>query len=276
MWGCTRWPACEGAINIDPEPPRADPSDPTAKPVAGEPAAYLHARFERDRARALLKRRALLPLTTSLSIAVMGVIFFAFQPIGVWVGAIGAVIAGAAAGFTILRLPFESLVWAKGIDGEKAAAEYLAPLEAEGFIILNNRRIPGAKGDIDHLVVGPTGVFPIETKNWGGKLEVHNERLFVGDQDRTWALEQLYREALAVQVALGDELTRHRVTVSPVLCAIGGVARGSRSAAGVLITDGRDLAKLLRERPRMFDDDQVLELARAADARLRQTYAWEG
>ena len=131
---------------------------------------------------------------------------------------------------SILRLPFESLVWAKGIEGERKAAEYLAPLEADGFIVLNNRRIPGSKGDIDHIVIGPTGIFPIETKNWSGRLAVRNDRLFVGEQDRTWALEQLYREALAVQVALNEELTRHRVTVTPILCAIGGA--DSRSSVG--------------------------------------------
>lgn len=275
MWGCSRWPTCEGAINIDPEPPRADPTDPTTRPVAGEPGAYLQARFDREREWARLKRRALLPLTTSLAVVVATLLFFAFQPVGVWAGAIAAVVGGGAIAFAILRLPFESLVWAKGIEGEKAAAEYLAPLEAEGHIVLNNRRIPGAKGDIDHVIVGPTGIAVIETKRWGGKLEVHNDRLFVGDHDRTWAVEQLYREALAVQLALSSELTHHRVTVTPILCAIGGVARGARMVGGVAISDGRNLASLLRDRPIVFDEAQVLELARAADERLRLIYPWE-
>lgn len=274
MWGCSRWPACEGVINIDPEP-ATSAADPHARPVSGVPAAYLQARFDRERARARLKRRAALPFLVGLSVVVMATTFFSLQGFGIWVGSVAAVVVGFVSAISIFRLPFESLVWARGIEGERKSAEFLAPLEAEGFIILNNRRIPGSKGDIDHIAIGPGGIFPIETKNWSGRLEVRNDRLFVGDQDRTRALEQLYREALAVQVALGEELTHHRVTVTPVLCAIGGVTGGSRSAAGVSISDGRDLAALLRDRPRVFDDEQILELARAADSRLRHNYEWE-
>ena len=274
MWGCTRWPECDGAINIDPEPPSVE-ADAQARPISGVPAAYLQARFDQERAGARLKRRAALPLVVGLSVVVMTTIFYSLQPAGIWAGSVGAAITGFVFAVAILRLPFESLVWARGIEGERKAAEYLAPLESDGFIVLNNRRIPGSKGDIDHIAIGPTGIFPIETKNWSGRLEVRNDRLFVGEQDRTWALEQLYREAFAVQVALGQELTRHRVTVTPILCAIGGVARGSRSAAGVAISDGRDLARLLRDRPRVFDDDEILELASAADRRLRQSFEWE-
>ena len=274
MWGCTRWPECDGVINIDPEPPNTEAGS-EARPASGEPAAYLQARFEREREMARLKRRAALPLVVGTSVVVMAVVFFSLQGLGVWVGSVGAIVTGFVFAILIFRLPFESLVWAKGIEGERKAAEYLAPLEADGFIVLNNRRIPGSKGDIDHIVIGPTGIFPIETKNWSGRLAVRNDRLFVGEQDRTWALEQLYREALAVQVALNEELTRHRVTVTPILCAIGGLTRGARSAVGVTISDGRDLAKLLRERPEVFDESQVLELARAADRRLRQSYVWE-
>ena len=53
-----------------------------------------------------------------------------------------------------------------------------------------------------------TGVFAIETKNWSGKLDVRNNRLFVGDNDRSWAIDDLYRESIAVQIALGSILNR--------------------------------------------------------------------
>jgi hypothetical protein len=45
---------------------------------------------------------------------------------------------------------------------------------------------------------------------------------------------------------------------------------------GVAISSGSDLAAILRQRPVVFDEAQVLELARAADQRLRVVYAWEG
>lgn len=223
----------------------------------------------------MLRRRALLPMMTAFTVVTAVLLYLAFLGFGAPAAGVAAVVGGGVLAFTMFRLPFQSLVWAKGIEGERAAAEHLAPLESEGYILLHNRKVPGSKGDIDHVVIGPTGVAVVETKNWGGRVELRGDRLWVGDHERTWAVDQLYREALAVQVALGDELTRHRVTVTPILCVIGGAARSARSVNGVAIAVGRDLAGLIRDRPPVFDEDEVLEIARAADDRLRVVYAWD-
>ena len=151
----------------------------------------------------------------------------------------------------------------------------MEPLLDAGFVALFNRMIPGSPGDIDVLVIGPSGVFTVETKNWNGKVEVRNDRLFVGNFDRTWVVAQTYREALAVQVTLGDELTAHRVTVTPILCAIGGAKLGGGIVGGVHVVDGKRLARTIADRPPVFDDDQVQRLARFADQRLRLPFEWE-
>ena len=108
-----------------------------------------------------------------------------------------------------------------------------------------------------------------------GRAEVRGDRLFVGDRDRTWAVEQTYREALAVQVALASELNSQRITVTPIICAIGGVTGNGRVIGGVEISGGKGLARLIQERPAVFDDDTVQRLARLADERLREQHAWD-
>jgi hypothetical protein len=197
------------------------------------------------------------------------------QSLGTTVASIGAVVVALGFAYTLFRLPFESLVWARGIEGERKTAEFLGPLLDAGFIVLYNRMILGDRGDIDSLVIGPTGIFPIETKNWSGRIEIRNDHLFVGKYDRTWVVEQVYRHALAVQVALGEELTTQGVTVTPVICAIGGVTGVERTASGVHVTDGKRLADLLAERPVVFDDETVQRIARLADRRVRQPLPWE-
>ena len=245
MWGCSRWPECRGAINIDPEP-AGTASVPSVLTGSRPARTYAQVRFERDRARHRLKIRAALPFLTCAALIGMSVLFFAFQPFGIVIASLAAAATGCAFGYAVLRLPLAAIFWAKGIEGERRASAFLEPLLDAGFVILDNRLIPGIHADIDHLVIGPTGVFPIETKNWNGKVEIHGDRLWVGDRDRTWVVEQIYREALAVQVALGEQLTAQRVTVTPILCALGGVPRLGRAIAGVQLTDGRDLARLLR------------------------------
>jgi hypothetical protein len=277
MWGCTRWPDCDGAINIDPSAPetRPDVQTPDAPPQRGAPGAFAQRRAGRERDQARLRRRAALPLIVGSAIIVMWGTFLALWQFGPPIAGTGAVVVGGGFALALFRLPFDSLVWAKGAEGERRAAEYIDPLIDAGFVVLYNRLIPGIKADIDSLIIGPTGVFTIETKNWSGKVEVRNDRLFVGQHDRSWVIQQVYREALAVQVALGDELTKERITVTPVLCAIGGVASIERVVTGVHVTDGKGLTKLLTGRPTILDDEAVQRVARIADRHLRAPYAWE-
>jgi hypothetical protein len=217
----------------------------------------------------------MLPLATGLAVVMMATFYLAAAPFGLLVQSMAAVFAGGAFMLAIVRLPVESVMWAKGVEGERKTASFIEPLLDAGYVVLYNRLIPGINADIDSLVIGPSGVFPIETKNWRDKIEVKGDRLFVGDHDRSWVIQQVYREALAVQVALGEELSAQRLTVTPVLCAIGGVALGSRMAAGVHVTDGKHLARLIADRPAVLDDDAVQRMARLADQRLRHPYAWE-
>src|ERR1700683_2431630 len=61
----------------------------------------------------------------------------------------------------------------QGDLGEKAVATYLEKHTASGpAIILHNRRMPGGRGDIDHLAIAPAGVFVIDAKNVKGKVRV--------------------------------------------------------------------------------------------------------
>jgi hypothetical protein len=55
--------------------------------------------------------------------------------------------------------------WGKGAVGEKSVAHTLSKLPDE-FRVVND--LPTPSGNLDHVVIGPTGVFVIETKNWRG------------------------------------------------------------------------------------------------------------
>jgi hypothetical protein len=275
MWGCSRWPDCSGVINIDP-PIESAVEEAAPPPIrAGLPGAYAQSRMERERSALKLKRRAMLPLAIGTTLVVMDAAFLATFQLGVPIAALVGVIVGAVFMYLLLKLPTQALIWTKGVEGERKAAKFIEPLLDAGFVALFNRPIPGGQGDIDAIVIGPTGVFTVETKNWSGKVDVRNDRLFVGDYDRTWVVGQIYREALAVQLTLGDELTSRRVTVTPLLCAIGGATVSGGMAGGVRVVDGKHLARTIADRPPVFDDEQVQSLARLADQRLRLPYEWE-
>src|SRR5205085_1527607 len=60
--------------------------------------------------------------------------------------------------------------WRIGAEGEEHIARKLDRLERDGYRVLHDARAPGSRGNIDHVVVGPTGVLTIETKNYGGNI----------------------------------------------------------------------------------------------------------
>jgi hypothetical protein len=64
--------------------------------------------------------------------------------------------------------PQSTSAWAYGANGEAKLGRLLDPLRDEGMAVLHDRRIPGTRANIDHLVVAPWGVFVIDAKNYKG------------------------------------------------------------------------------------------------------------
>lgn len=66
----------------------------------------------------------------------------------------------------------------RGADGEHATAEALAPLEAQGWVARHDVAWPARpRANIDHVVIGPGGVYVIDSKNWSGDVEVRDQVL---------------------------------------------------------------------------------------------------
>ncbi len=61
--------------------------------------------------------------------------------------------------------------WKKGLEGEKLVADYLNTLPKD-YYVYNDVKLPGKGGNIDHIVIGPTGIYVIETKNYSGKYRI--------------------------------------------------------------------------------------------------------
>jgi hypothetical protein len=61
----------------------------------------------------------------------------------------------------------------QGRSGELYVSTVLARELPQDFVVINGLNLPDAPGDIDHLVVGPTGVFVLETKTMAGLIVCH-------------------------------------------------------------------------------------------------------
>ncbi|MGI8792209.1 MAG: nuclease-related domain-containing protein, partial [Acidimicrobiales bacterium] len=80
--------------------------------------------------------------------------------------------------------PIESVPaakWRRGAEGERRTAQLLAPLRNLGWTVLHDRRIPGSTANVDHLVVGPSGIWVVDSKFWQGRVKVLGDgRLWYG------------------------------------------------------------------------------------------------
>ena len=73
------------------------------------------------------------------------------------------------------RAPQRETAFRSGELGELAVGAMLARRDAKGSLIaLHDRRMPGGRGNIDHLAVAPCGVFVIDAKQYSGKVRVED------------------------------------------------------------------------------------------------------
>jgi hypothetical protein len=64
--------------------------------------------------------------------------------------------------------------WLRGAEGERAVGAICARLEADGWHAIHDVSL--GHGNVDHILVGPGGVFTIETKSHGGRISVNRIR----------------------------------------------------------------------------------------------------
>ena len=64
----------------------------------------------------------------------------------------------------------------KGIIGERKVTKILSASLSNEYSVFNDVNLESMKsGNIDHIVVGPTGIFVIETKNYRGKISYYGD-----------------------------------------------------------------------------------------------------
>src|SRR5262245_9276374 len=62
--------------------------------------------------------------------------------------------------------------------------------------------LPDGKGNVDHLAIGPSGLFVIETKNYSGNVKCDRDDWFVNGQKIRSLSRQAKRNAMAIRASL--------------------------------------------------------------------------
>jgi Nuclease-related domain len=182
-------------------------------------------------------------------------------------GLVVAALAAAAAGWGLrFRPSAEAVAWRRGAAGERRTARLLSPLERHGWAVLHDLAVPGSRANIDHLVIGPGGVFVIDSKQYRGRLQLDRfGRLWHGRYPLAPAVGAVSFEAdRAAQV-----LTDPDVVVVPIVAVHGAqVPWGKVVTDGVPVVSGRRLPSMLGELPAIVGPERVAGLADQARVRF--------
>jgi hypothetical protein len=166
----------------------------------------------------------------------------------------------------------ETRAWQRGAAGERHVARLLEPLVEHGWGVHHDLRVPGSKANIDHVVVGPPGIFVVDAKHYRGRLRLsHDGQLWYGRYLLAPALSTTRWEADKLQAVIGAP----DVAVTPIVAVWGAaVPWGQVTATGVTVVAARRLPGLLRSLPPSLTPERAREVAaqinRRLDARTRR------
>lgn len=143
--------------------------------------------------------------------------------------------------------------WATGAVGEERLGARLDSIASESIAVLHDRRIPGSKANIDHMVVTTGGIWVIDAKRYkgrpalkieGGILRPRVEKLMVGRRDCTKLVDGVLKQVALVQAVVGD------VPVTGALCFVEAdwpLIGGAFATRDIHALWPKRLVKLLRE-----------------------------
>ncbi|MCW3996894.1 MAG: NERD domain-containing protein [Candidatus Bathyarchaeota archaeon] len=66
-------------------------------------------------------------------------------------------------------------VYNSGWQGEKSVTKLLSSKLNDDYYLVNDLSLQNGGGDIDHVVLGPNGIFVLETKNWSGNITCNGD-----------------------------------------------------------------------------------------------------
>jgi hypothetical protein len=157
FWGCSTFPKCRAVIGIKHNVGEdvLDSSVSTESPAG----ASAQAEYERAREKNRQRIRRQWPFAIGLTLVAMLMVYLVVQAVSdPRLGAAAAAAVGLVFVVGFVNAP-KAAAWREGAEGERRTARHLEGLSDAGFIVFHDRRVPGYGGNLDHVAIGPTGVW---------------------------------------------------------------------------------------------------------------------
>lgn len=134
--------------------------------------------------------------------------------------------------------------WETGLRGERIAGKSLNRLRRDGWFVLHSVELPSG-ADIDHVAIGPPGVFTINTKHHrGSRIWLGDHAAMVNGQATPYVRNSLFEARRAARIL--THTCGFPVDVHPVLAVVGATTMTVRTPTpSIHLIDGSQAAHAL-------------------------------
>lgn len=157
----------------------------------------------------------------------------------------------------------ESDAWSRGADGEVRVGSELEKLPREQWFVFHDVILGTSNSNVDHLIIGPPGVFCVNAKNLSGSVWVA-ERALLHNGFKTDYLPKSTAEARRVKRCL-DAAMQTDIHVQPMLVILCDHFTMKAPPSDVLVCALRTLRSSLLALPPHLDRRDAFAIASRAD-----------
>jgi hypothetical protein len=154
--------------------------------------------------------------------------------------------------------------WRRGAEGEERVAAVLERTLDRSWSVIHDLTVGARGANLDHLVIGPPGVFVLNTKNLTGRVRIY-PRVILQNGHRTSFVPSLLREAEQVQDRLRAATGRPVAARSVLVMAGTATLEVQDRPADFTVVTAREVGRWLQSLPDgRLPPAEVLRLERAA------------
>lgn len=167
----------------------------------------------------------------------------------------------------ILRVHTDERAWRRGAKGEVEVGRRLSHLPA-CWSVIHDLPIDGAEANIDHIVLGPPGVFTINAKNLNGKVWVGDHALL-----HNGTKTDFYRKARWEAAWAARQLTtasNRPVGVMPLIVVMGAEVTVKSQPLDIEVVTRRRILSWLKSCPPQLNAGELREL----DGIIKSASTW--
>jgi hypothetical protein len=222
------------------------PARPSSDPRSSRPGASARAAYQRCRQQELEAwrpgrwwRAGTVVATATAAGLLVGLVM------GAWLGWSATLLVALVAGWRLRFRPSGGAsVWRRQAALQRRTAGALQPLQQEGYLVLHDITLPGWPASLDHLVVGATGVWVIESRRGPLTPRRKGTPTWRANGDVADLLHGLRSVAAAITDALAGGAS---IPVRSLLCVHGAIWPGRRrSMEGTTLVTLRRVADVVR------------------------------